>query len=736
MRVVRERGTRMSKLVASAAIRGAQKFVADAEEFLSRAIAEKGESQRIEFPDTAFYFPMAYALLGVEVKTLGGIKLVLAEAKSLLHHEPSESLWLPYLGDALDSGVATLLAEEIIVALKYLYGQEPQPDCEGFFSDTILRTLGIKMVDGRMPGFAAILGAAPSTEIAVDIIRQLQRRDILIFVGSSSNGKSIIDQLKEANIQMGWESYIVPYGRDTVSGIYPLHWAIRGALTFGGMQKGEALKCLKYCQERIFAFGLALGTVDDLKYATGAGAINMGFPVIADTDIPEIRPSGICTYEHLVSELDHKKIVPTCIEVRGVKVKIAEVPVPVPYAAAFEGETVRKEQMYVQFGGKYSAAFEYARMADLDKIEDDRITVIGPEIDEMKEGEAYPLGILVEAAGRKMQKDFEPILERQIHTFLNGAMGVFHMGQRNMNWMRISKDAKNKGFGIKHLGVILHARLHDVYGAIVDKAQIKIFTEKTPEMEKISGEAKDAYARRDARIAGMTDESVDEFYSCILCQSFAPNHVCMVKPERLGLCGAYTWLDTKASFELDPRGSCQPVKKGRCLEPVKGEWEGVNEAVKKLSNNQLSQFYGYSIMENPETSCGCFECIIAIIPEANGFMLVNREYGGETPTGMKFTSMAGMVGGGNQTPGFMGIGRLYIVSKKFISADGGLKRIVWMTKELKESLAEKLKTRCEEEGLLDLLDKIADESITTNTEGLLEHLRKVGHPALEMPPLM
>ncbi|MFC1511277.1 acetyl-CoA decarbonylase/synthase complex subunit alpha/beta [Candidatus Margulisiibacteriota bacterium] len=726
----------MSKLVASAAIRGVNKIAAEAEAFLNKAIAEKGEGQKIEFPETAYYFPMAYALLGLEVKTLGDIRKVLAEIKSLLHVEPKDSLWLPYLGNALDSGVATLLAEEIIVALRYLYGQEPQPDCEGFFSDTILRTLGIKLVDGRMPGFAAILGAAPTTEIAVEIIRQLQMRDILIFVGASTKGVSIIDQLKEANIQMGWDNYLVPYGRDTISAIFPLHWAIRGALTFGGVQKGEARKALRYCQDRIFAFGLTLGEVDDLKYATGAGAINMGFPIIADTEVPEIRPTGICTYEHLVKELDYKKIVPTCIQVRGVKVKIAEVPIPVPYAAAFEGETVRKEQMFVQFGGKYSTGFEYVRSADLNKIEDGKIEVIGPEIDDMEEGKAYPLGISVEVAGRKMQKDFEPILERQIHTYLNGAMGIFHMGQRNMNWMRISKDTKNKGFKIKDLGVILHARFHDAYGAIVDKVQIKIFTEQNEELEKVAAEAKATYAARDDRIAGMTDESVDEFYSCTLCQSYAPNHVCIVKPERIGLCGAYTWLDTKASFELDPRGSCQPIKKGRCLETVKGEWEGVNDAVKRFSNNQLERFFGYSIMEDPETSCGCFECIIAIIPEANGFMLVNREYGGETPAGMKFTTMAGTVGGGNQTPGFMGIGRLYIISNKFISADGGIKRIVWMTKELKEALAGKLKKKCGAEGAPDLLDKIADESITTNTEQLLEHMAKVGHPALEMDPLM
>jgi acetyl-CoA synthase len=281
----------MSKLIAAAAIRGAHELVRQAEAGFEKARESKGEGVAIGFPDTAYYLPMAYALMGLEIKTLGDLKPVLAHTRDLLGVVPQDRLWFPYLGTALDAGIATLLSEEIICVLRYLDGTEPQPDCNGFFSDTILRTLGIQLVDGRLPGFAAILGAAPNVETAVAIVREFQKRSIMIFAGSTSNGVSIIDQLKEGKVEMGWDTYIVPYGRDTVSGIYPLHWAIRGAMTFGGVQPGDARKCLLYCKERVFAFGLTLGEVDDLKYATGAGAINMGFPIIADTDIPEIsRP--------------------------------------------------------------------------------------------------------------------------------------------------------------------------------------------------------------------------------------------------------------------------------------------------------------------------------------------------------------------------------------------------------------------------------------------------------------
>ncbi|OGX39740.1 MAG: CO dehydrogenase/CO-methylating acetyl-CoA synthase complex subunit beta [Omnitrophica WOR_2 bacterium RIFCSPLOWO2_01_FULL_41_12] len=726
----------MSKIVAAAAIRGAKEITKLAEEFLQKAIKEKGPNQKIGFPETAFYLPMANALLGAKVETLKDALPILEHAKSLLPQVPKEQVWLPYLGDALDAGIATLFCEEIIVALRYLYGQEPQKDCNGFFTDTIMRTLGIQLVDGRMPGFAAILGAAPDNKTAVQIVRELQQRNILIFVGSSVNGRSIIDQLIEENVQMGWDNYIVPYGRDTISGIYPLNWAIRSALTFGGIKPGQAQKSLLYCKERVFAFGLVLGELDDLKYATGAGAINMGFPIIADTDIPEIKPSGITTYEALVKEFDYKKIVPRCIEVRGVKVKVASIPIPVPYAAAFEGERVRKEQLYVEFGGKASLAFELLANKNSEEVQDGKVELFGPDIDQLEEGKkSLPLALVVEVYGRKMQKDFEPILERQIHRFINYTMGLMHIGQRDLAWIRISKDTFSKGFRIKHIGVILHAMLHQEYGGIVDKVQVKIYTVQE-DVERLLQDAKKIFQERDERITGMTDESIDTFYSCLLCQSFAPNHVCIVTPERLGLCGSISWLDAKASFEINPTGPNQPIAKGDFLNEKLGQWKSTNDFVYQKSNKVVEKVSMYSLMDSPQTSCGCFECIVAIIPEANGFMIVSRDYAGMTPCGMNFTTLAGSVGGGLQTPGFLGIGKLYIASKKFISAEGGLKRVLWMPKELKELLADKLKKRAQDLGVPDLVEKIADETQATTSEELINFLKKVNHPALEMEALI
>ncbi|MEK6678867.1 MAG: CO dehydrogenase/CO-methylating acetyl-CoA synthase complex subunit beta, partial [Nitrospirota bacterium] len=473
-----------------------------------------------------------------------------------------------------------------------------------------------------------------------------------------------------------------------------------------------------------------------LKWATGAGAINMGFPALFDTDVPVVHPRGVTIYEEVEKELDQDKLVETAIMQRGLKIITHKVDIPVAFGPAFEGERIRKEDAFLEWGGGKTPAFELCVMRDLDKVQDGKITIIGEENKEkIEKGGQIPLGIIVEVAGRKMEKDFEPVVERKFHDFINEAQGVWQMGQRDIIWGRISKTAQSEGFRLHHLGTIFTSLTKKHYPAIIDKVQVTIYLDEK-DILKHQEEAKKIFTERNERVSNMTDESVDTFYSCTLCQSFAPTHVCVISPERLGLCGAYNWLDTKASYQIDPTGPNQPILKGECYDDVRGKWRGVDEFIVKASAGKVENFSAYSIMDNPMTSCGCFECILAVVPEANGVMIVHRGFNGMTPTGMKFSTMAGTVGGGLQTPGFMGVGRYFVISKKFLLADGGLKRIVWMTKDLKNSFREQLMKRGAEEGVPDLLDKIADEDVCTESDKLMEHLQKVKHPALEMASIL
>jgi len=727
----------MSKIIASAAIRGAHKIAKQAEDILKQAIKEKDKDCRVEFPNTGYYIPIIYSMTGKAVEKLADFEEVMKEIKALLPPLVDDDLWVPYLGQALDAGMATLFAEEIIEACKYLIGPNPVDGIWlGAADDVILRERGIQFVDGTAPGFAAVAGAAPDVETAVNIARKLQERCLYVFMSAHHNGTTFAEQLVEGGVQLGWETRLVPFGREITSAIYSLGFASRAALSFGGVQPGDFRRNLLYNKNRIFAFVMPLGKVTDEWYATAAGAINYGFPVIADSDIPEILPTGICTYEHVVSNIPHDQIVEKAIEVRGLKIIITEIPIPVAVSPAFEGERIRKEEMYCEFGGQRTPAFEWLRMRDISEVEDGSVELKGPDVDSLEVGGQMPLGIIVEVAGRKMQTDFEPVLERQIHTFMNEAQGLWHMGQRDINWIRISKDAAKAGFTLEHIGKLLHAKFHEQYSSIIDKVQVKIFTDEK-QVAALREQGRAVYAERDARLAGMQDEDIETFYSCTLCQSFAPNHVCVVSPERPGLCGAYSWLDCRAAYEITPSGPNQPISKGNCIEPTIGQWDKINAFVLKTSGGNVERMSQYSMITDPMTSCGCFECIAAVLPSTGGIMIVNREYAEMTPCGMKFSTLAGTVGGGQQTPGFIGHSKHYINSKKFIAAEGGIRRIVWMPTMLKEEIKDTFIKRANELELggEEFLAKIADETTATTEEEVLEFITKAGHPATTLEPM-
>ena len=727
----------MSKIIAAAAIRGAYKIAEQARDIYKKAVEEKGADCAVAFPNTGYYIPIIYSMTGIAVEKLSDFEQVFERIDSLLPRPVDDDIWLPYLGHALDAGMATLFAEEIIEACKYIVGPNPVDDLWlGAADDVIMRERGIQFVDGTAPGFAAIAGAAPDVKTAVEIARKLQEKSLYVFLHAHNNGTSFAEQLVEGGVQLGWDTRLVPFGREITSAVYALGFASRAALSFGGVKAGDFRRNLLYNKNRIFAFVLALGEVTDEWYATAAGAINYGFPTIADSDIPQILPTGICTYEHVVSNIGYDEIVEKAIEVRGLKIKVAKIDIPVAHSPAFEGERIRKEDMHCEFGGQKTPAFEWLRMMDIGEVEDGKVEVVGPDVDSINVGGRAPLGIVIEVAGRKMQSDFEPVLERQVHTFMNEAQGLWHMGQRDISWIRISKDAFKAGFRLEHIGKLLHAMYHEQYSNILDKIQVKIFTDEE-QVLKLSEMARQTWTVRDERLEGMTDEDVDTFYSCTLCQSFAPNHVCVVSPERPGLCGAYSWLDCRAAYEIIPSGPNQPISKGKCIEPTIGQWDKVNEFVLQTSGGNVERMSQYSMITDPMTSCGCFECIAAVLPSTGGIMIVNREFAEMTPCGMKFSTLAGTVGGGQQTPGFIGHSKHYILSRKFIAADGGIKRIVWMPAMLKEEIKDAMEKRLKELDMdaEDFLSKIADEKTATTEEEVLEFITANGHPVTTLDPM-
>ena len=684
------------------------------------AIAKYGAEKEIAFPDTAYFFPTIYAATGVKVKTLGDLTACVGVLKSLITDQED-------LTQALNAGLATAVGAEILEGLKYIDGAEPYANDSGigFVPDPVIRSLGVPLVTGDIPGVAVVLGKANAAEDVAKIVKDYQSKGIMTFLVGD-----VIEQCAEGGVKMGLEMRVVPLGHDVTSVIHVVTVAIRAALIFGNVQPGDLAALLDYTKNRVPAFVNTFGEIDSVVVSAGAGAIALGFPVVVDIDLGENQVPGA-----LESVLDHAETVKKSLELRGIKIKSKELPIPVAFAAAFEGEIIRKADMKVEFWSGKNPTAELVLMKDASEVEDHKITIDGSDFDS---GEVeYPLATYVEVAGKKMQADFESVIERKIHAWFNYMEGVMHTGQRNQIRIRVSNAAYDAGLRLKHFGEVLYHMIMDEFDAVVDKCQVTFITDKEKTQKFLDEVAMPRYNARDDRLASMTDEAVDKFYTCILCQSFAPAHCCVVTPERLGLCGAVSWLDAKATNELNPNGPCQPIPKEGLIDARTGRYEAVNKIVEEATHGAVSSVTLYSILEDPMTSCGCFECICGIEPASNGFIVVNREYKGMTPAGMTFGELASCTGGGVQTPGYMGHGRHFISSKKFIYAEGGIERIVWMPKELKDDVADKLNATAKElYGIDNFTDFIADETICTEVDDLMNFLTEKNHPVLAMEPLM
>ncbi len=686
---------------------------------IDSAIAQYGEGESVSFPDTAYSLPCYYAVTGEKITTLGEMKAAMATIKAKMTRNNR-------LHDAFESGIASALCAEFLEALKYIHGATPYEEpLLGHLSDAFVRELGVPLVTGDIPGVAVIIGGADDPKETIALVKSYQGQGILVTLTGEC-----CKQLADAGYKTGTNVRVCPLGLETQSVIHVVSVALRAALIFGNIQPGDFKALAKYTMDRVRAFVNAYKPLSDETVSYGGGAICLGFPVISNETENMFRVP-----KSLIQQLDTSKWNATSLEARDIKIKITNIDIPVAFASAFEGEIIRRGDMQVEVDGSRVDCFELVQTRDASEVEDHKIVVDGPEIDDIPVGSKISLSYTIEVAGKAMQPDFESVMERKIHSWLNCIEGVMHTGQRDMIRIRISKADFEAGFKFKHLGEVLYAKVKSEFEAVVDKCQVTIVV--NPEKNKaLRAGANEVFDRRDARLASMTDESVEQFYTCIMCQAFSPSHVCIVTPERLGLCGAVSWLDAKATKELDPNGPCQIVPKTGCTDERLGAYESVNEAVSKYSHGALERVTLYSLFQDPMTSCGCFECICGVEPVSMGVVITCREHAGMTPLGMTFSEMASMTGGGVQTPGFMGHGKHFIASKKFIAAEGGLGRIVWLPKMLKDQMRERLDAAAKELYDVDnFTDMIADETICTeDPEALLNYLSEVGHPVLSMEP--
>ena len=403
--------------------------------------------------------------------------------------------------------------------------------------------------------------------------------------------------------------------------------------------------------------------------------------------------------------------------------------IPVDVGVIYEGERIRRKQMHVELGGpKIETKFEVVKSRPMDKIEDGKITVIGPDLKDLEPGKSYPFGIWVDVAGKEVEEGLEGVIERRIHEFCNYIEGFMHLNQRYDIWLRISKKSFEKGLNsFKLIGKVLY-RLFKSDLSFIEKIQITFVTDPEKVKEMLN-KAMEIYEARDARARGLKDEDVEEFYGCTLCQSFAPTHCCVITPQRYANCGAISWFDGRAAARVDPKGPIFKIERGECIDAFKGEWSGANQAVKENTMGEIARIQLYTGQHKPEqelyphTSCGCFEAIAFYIPEVDGLGIVDRGFKERTVNGLPFSTMADATAGGRQVDGFHGLSIEYLRSPKFLQVDGGWNRVVWMPSSVKERVKEFI--------VGDIVDKVATEKDVNTIDELKLFLEKRTHPVVE-----
>ncbi len=394
--------------------------------------------------------------------------------------------------------------------------------------------------------------------------------------------------------------------------------------------------------------------------------------------------------------------------------------IPVDVGVIYEGERIRKPDMHVEFGGtKVNYKFELLRVKD--DVEDGKITVIGPELKDLKEGSSVPLGIYIEVAGNELDEEMEGVFERHIHDFCNYIEGFMHLNQRYDIWFRVSKKSVKKGLTLQLIGKVLE-RLYRSELPIIEKIQITFITDPS-KVQEMHSEALKIYEARDARARGLKDGDVEVFYGCTLCQSFAPTHVCIITPQRYANCGAISWFDGRAAARVDPKGSIFEIKKGKTIDEFAGEFEGVNKIVKEKTLGEYDRVQLYTAFDHPHTSCGCFEGTAFYIPEVDGIGLIHRDFRGSAVNGLTFSAMADSTAGGRQVDGFHGVSIEYMRSPKFLQVDGGWNRIVWMPAVIKERVKNFIPA--------EVVDKIATEKDVGTIDDLKGFLETHTHPVTE-----
>ena len=275
--------------------------------------------------------------------------------------------------------------------------------------------------------------------------------------------------------------------------------------------------------------------------------------------------------------------------------------------ARYGGE-VKRPQMHMEMGGPkwdYKSSWFITIVEEPGIVRNGRVELVGPDMPEVEPGSSFPLALSVWCYGKGVDVYWYEYVTRTIGMYMQQIKGGMMMGAEDSTWWRVSKEAVADGINFANLTQLLIASTRTAIPAI-EEMEFR-WVVGSPEVggaelaTQIWEEVKEKVKIMNS-LSDVEETDVDTFYGCTVCKVLAPNHICIISPGLIPYCGLMSYRSAQIQSELDPEGYFFPIPVGECLDPVMGEYSGVNEVIYPKTNYTVKRFCLNSAIKYPSTN--------------------------------------------------------------------------------------------------------------------------------------
>lgn len=461
-------------------------------------------------------------------------------------------------------------------------------------------------------------------------------------------------------------------GRKTETGIYVLlSMLTRYAFIYGRIPVGDGHALTHFVEDHCPGLLVCQGKMSALELTLSLAAMKMGVPAVVSTDYPFSLGNSI-----RINNLE--EISEAVVGFRNIRrmLKVPEIPQLPDYC-----DLRHKYEKFspAKVWGNTSESFYILRKGLVEKT---GVFIIGSA--------STSMGIVITVNAEPLDAIDCHFIESHIISAISMIKGV----QADYNGTNLQiLFAENIEKDPKIIGETLIASLRHEF-PLLQEIKIEIIFEKSL-LAELNQSIREEKIRREKEIASTSEESIDRFYRCLSCATFAPDHICIITPERAPQCGkSFGRIKTGALYTYDEMSNIHhnwlhrdsnvygTIEKGTQLNPITGEWAGINVSAAKLTHGRTNRIFLHSLDKYPHTGCGCFRFIMfkTNLPRI-GIGIMDRAYKGSAPDGRTWTDLHYELAG-KQVPGVTGGSTEYLFSEKFLIAHKGWQRVVWVSPKI------------------------------------------------------